>query len=45
MDERNTIWRAYDDLAETYATGRSEIDRDMDILAEFLPHFQRTSCA
>jgi ubiquinone/menaquinone biosynthesis C-methylase UbiE len=36
MDERNAIRRAYDDLAETYATGRSETGRDMDILAEFL---------
>ncbi len=36
MDEQNAIQRAYDNLAETYATGRSETGRDMDILAEFL---------
>ena len=36
MTERDAIRQAYDELAETYAAGRSETGRDMDILAEFL---------
>ena len=43
MDERNAIQRAYDNLAETYAAGRSETGRDMDILAEFLAMLQAES--
>lgn len=36
MDERDDIRHAYDELAETYATERSDGGREMDILAEFL---------
>ena len=39
MVERDDIRRAYDELAETYATGRSETGEDTKILAEFLDAF------
>lgn len=36
MTERNDVRRAYDEIAETYASTRSENGRGMDILAAFL---------
>ena len=36
MDERNEVRRAYDDLAGTYAEGRSETGEDTEILSAFL---------
>ena len=36
MTNRNTVREAYDELAEAYASVRSENGQDMDILAEFL---------
>lgn len=36
MIDKDAVRRGYDDIAETYAAGRSESGRDMDILTEFL---------
>lgn len=36
MVDKDAVRRGYDDLAETYATGRSEDGRGMDVLARFL---------
>lgn len=36
MTERNNVRRAYDEVAKTYASVRSESGQNMDILAEFL---------
>lgn len=39
MVDKDAIRRAYDDLANTYAAQRSENDRGMDVLTEFLKSF------
>lgn len=36
MVDKDAVRRGYDDVAETYAAGRSEGGRDMEILTEFL---------
>lgn len=36
MTKRNNVRQAYDEMAETYASVRSENGQDMEILAEFL---------
>lgn len=36
MVDKDVVRRGYDDIAETYAAGRSESGRDIEILTEFL---------